>query len=504
MIDSRVLDQMFTAQEMSPRSVDDVIAQATFADKLRLCPALFGKPFHQLDIDAQNAIALRRLQQMINSMLLNPLWREHLAGAGFSAVPRDWEDWQRLPITDRDILNTFFMQKREGMIVPMTRGGFEVIASGGTSSGLPAETIYSQRELHDTYEIAGQFLGSFVLPGFLGGGAIKWIIMTLTDADMWSSGTMIGGVLQRTPGVNYIAAGTMSEIVFHHIMSFEGPKAVMGMSREIEALIPLGRSLPPADRESFRLAIYGSGIIQKKKLAELKDLYPKLEVLSYFASNQAEAIGLQLDPTGSLTSVPGLHLIEIVDADGRWVGVGEEGELLVTRLHAKEAPIIRMKLGDRMIRCEALVSDELVAERFEFAGRSSDILHIGETHHAARVVYTRLSDLLREAGFLDIDRESHEVQFQNDRDQRVLYLVASVDEPEAWTRQLARDVSAERLRSCFIDALKAGLPFFDRNERRHAALENTAYRFGVKLVAPNSTDIHRTRVGKTPLIKDFI
>ena len=504
MINSRVLDQMFTAQETSPRSVDDVIAQATFADKLRLCPELFGKPFHQLGIDAQNAIALRRLQQMINSMLLNPLWREHLAQAGFSAAPQDLDEWQRLPITDRDTLDTFFMKKREGMVVPMTHGGFEVIASGGTSSGLPAETVYSQRELHDTYEIAGQFIGTFVLPGFLGCGEIKWIIMTLTDADMWSSGTMIGGVLQRTPGVNYVAGGALSENVFHHIMSFEGTKAVMGMSREIEALIPLGRSMPAADRETFRLAIYGSGIIQKKKLAELKDLYPNLEVLSYFASNQAEAIGLQLDPTGYLTSVPGLHLIEIVDADGRWVKVGEEGELLVTRLHAKEAPIIRMKLGDRMIRREPLVSDELVAERFEFAGRSSDILHIGESHHAARTVYTRLSDLLREAGFLEIDRESHEVQFQNDRNERVLCLVASVDDPEERTRQLARDFSTEQLRSYFVDALKDGLPFFDRNEKRYAALEKTAYRFGIKLVAPDSTEIHRTRVGKTPLIKDFL
>lgn len=504
MPDSAVLDRMFTEEELNPHSIDDVAAQTTFAEKLRHVPALYGKPFHRLDIATQTALVFPRLQQMVNSLLLNPLWRERLNAAGFTTAPSDYDAWQKLPITDRDVLNTFFMGKREGVIVPMARGGYEVIASGGTSSGLPAETVYSQRELHDTYEMAGQFMGRFILPPYLPGDGMKWIVMTLTDSEMWSSGTMIGGVLQRTPGVNYVAAGTMSENVFRHILSFEGPKALQGMSREIEALIPLGKNIPLADRETFKLAIYGSGIIQKKKLEELKELFPNLQILSYFASNQAEAIGIQLDPAGHLVSVPGLHLIEIVDAEGHWVKPGEEGELLVTRLHANEAPIIRMQLGDRMIRHEDYVTDDLVAERFEFAGRSSDILHIGESHHTARIVYNRLCALLSESGFLDLDRESHEVQFQNQRGERVLHLVASVDRPDEAAARLDRALSPDRLRFCFVEALKAGLPFFDRDESHDKALERTAYRFGITLVEQGSETIHRTRVGKVPLIKDFL
>jgi phenylacetate-CoA ligase len=501
--DTAATDRMFTDEELDPRSIEDVIARTTFAEKLRSCPALLGQPFHRLPMDTQRAIVFQRLRQMVNTMRLNPLWRDRLAAAGFTQAPRTWNEWQAIPITDRDTLNRFFMGKREGLAVPMTRGGFQVIASGGTSSGLPTETVYSQRELHDTYALAGQFMGEFVFPNFLPRDEVTWLITTLSDHEMWSSGTMLGGVFQRTPGVNFIAAGPMSENVYHHIMSFEGPKAIMGMSRELEELIPLGRTMPLASRESFKLAMYGSGIIQKKKLEELKALYPNAAVTSYFASNQAEAIGMQLTPDGHLTAVPGLHLIEIVDANGKWVEVGEEGDLVITRLHATEAPILRMELGDRMIRREDFVTGELVAERFDFAGRSSDILHVGESHFPARVVYARLCALLTEAGLPDIDAEAHAVQFQNDRSERVLHLAAVVDKPEAWTHRLAA-VPPERIRAGFIAALQHGLPFFDRDEAHLKALETTAYRFGLRFEGEGSPAIHRTRVGKVPLIKDFL
>lgn len=499
------LDRLFNAAEITPATIDEVIAQETFASKLKQCPALFGKPFHQIDLDTQNAIIFRRLQQMFNTLNLNPLWQERFRRSGVSETPQSFTDWQQLPITDRDTLHDFYMGKhREGVVVPLTHGGFEVVASGGTSGGLPIETVYSQRELHDTYEIAGHFMGNFVLPNFLQGDDPRWIITTLTDYEMWSSGTMIGGVLQRTPGVNFVAAGPMTEMVYQHVMSFFGPKAIMGMSRELEGLIPLGKNLPLESRESFRLAIYGSGIIQSKKIEELKALYPNLQILSYFASNQAEAIGMQLQPDAFLTSVPGLHLVEIVDANGKWVEVGEEGELLITRLHAKEAPVPRMQLGDRMIRRPDFQSVFLVAEQFEYAGRSSDILHLGESHYAARPVYTALCTILHHAGFVNIDGVSHEIQLQNDRKEKMLHLVVSIDDPEGHLAQLNRLFDELRMREFFIQALKQALPFFDQTEKHLLALDNIVYHFGIRFVAQESPEIHRTRVGKVPLIRDVV
>jgi phenylacetate-CoA ligase len=496
------LERLFSEEELRPANIGAVIAQETFFSKMQQCAALFGKPYQRLDHGTQNAIVLRRLQQMVNTLKLNPLWNERLRAAGVSGVPRDFAEWQQLPVTDRETLNAFYMGKREGVVVPLEHGGFEIIASGGTSGGLPIETVYSLRELHDTYEIAGHFMGNFVLPQHLRGEGARWIITTLCDYEMWSSGTMIGGLLQRTPGVNFIAAGPMGEMVYRHVMSFAGPKAIMGMSREIEGLIPLGEKLPQGDRDSFQLAIYGSGLIQGKKVAELKALYPNLRIVSYFASNQAEAIGVQLEPGAFLTSVPGLHLIEIVDADGKWVQPGEEGELLVTRLHAREAPILRMQLGDRMIRRPALHSEALMAEQFEFAGRSSDILHLGESHYAAKPAYSALCDLLREAGLGDLDELAHAIQFQNDRNEKILRLLAAVDDPQAHSARLASLTGSERLRECFIQSLKRALPLFDQTEQQYRALERTAYRFEIRFVERESPEIHRTRVNKVPLIRD--
>lgn len=496
------LARLFSEAEIHPETRDDVLAQESFADKLKQCRTLFGQPFQALDLATQNAVVWQRLRQLVNTLRVNPLWRERLAAAGFSGAPERFEDWQRLPITDRETLNTLYMGQREGLVIPLDRGGFEVIASGGTSGGLPIETVYSQRELHDTYAIAGEFLGTFVLPNFLPAGAPRWIITTLHDYEMWSSGTMIGGLLQRTPGVNFVAAGPMSEIVYDHVMSFAGAKAIMGMSREIEGLISLGEKLPRAARESFRLAIYGSGIIQPKKVEQLKEVYPHLQILSYFASNQAEAIGMQLQPDGFLTSVPGLHFIEIVDAEGKWVEVGQEGELLITRLHATEAPILRMQLGDRMVRRPDFLSPTLNAEQFDFAGRSSDILHLGESHYSAQAAYANVCENLHRAGFADLARLAQEVQFQNNRTDKVLHLVASLERPDEYQAALRSRFSDEQLRACFIEALKGALSLFDRTEQQFSALERTPYRFDVQFVAWESPLIHRTRVGKVPLIRD--
>lgn len=500
--DIALLERLYVEHELRPRTLDDVVAQESFAEKLRHCRTLFGRPFLELELTLQSAIVFRRLQQLVNTLLLNPLWRERLRNSGVFAAPSNFLEWQQLPITDRETLNTFYMGKREGLVIPLHRGGFEVIASGGTSGGLPIETVYSLQELHDTYEIAGKFLGTFVIPNYLVSGAPRWIITTLHDYEMWSSGTMIGGLLQRTPGVNFIAAGPMGQMVFNHVMSFDGSKAIMGMSREIEGLIPLGADLPREARESFRLAIYGSGILQTKKVEQLKELYPNLQILSYFASNQAEAIGMQLRPDGFLTSVPGLHLIEIVDANGKWVETGEEGELLITRLHAKEAPIIRMQLGDRMIRRADYGGEALSAEQFEFAGRSSDILHLGESHYSAKTACALLSEALERAGIVDIAQQAHALQFQNDRTGKVLRLLVSLDRADEQLQMLRSRLNSERMQAYFVEALKSSLSLFDQTEAQFLALERTTYRFDLDFVSSDSPRIYRTRVGKVPLIKD--
>ncbi|NJL41802.1 MAG: hypothetical protein HC899_37860 [Leptolyngbyaceae cyanobacterium SM1_4_3] len=140
-----------------------------------------------------------------------------------------------MPVSDKSVMNEFFMGSRPGLVVPLSYGGFEIVASGGTSSGLPVEMVYSLRELQDTYKIAGEFIGEYVLGDYLAGDEPKWVATTLADFQMWSSGTMVGGVLQNIPGINYLAAGPVMKEVYQHIMCYEGRKRLWQFRRESQS-----------------------------------------------------------------------------------------------------------------------------------------------------------------------------------------------------------------------------------------------------------------------------
>jgi phenylacetate-CoA ligase len=494
--------RLIPAAELKPASVEDVARLPSFLGKLRACEQLFRSPYAEIGHPIQNALVLRRLQQMVNTLLLNPLWAERLKQAGLSDAPRDVEEWQAIPLSDKTVMRDFYMGARPGMVVPLSHGGFEIVASGGTSSRLPVETVYSLRELNDTYELAGDFMGRYQLCDYLSGDDPKWVMTTLADYQMWSSGTMVGGVLQKIPGINYIGAGPVMKDVFHHMMAYPGPKAILGISAGIAILSELGIGLSEAARLSFRVALYGSGVLPHRKQVELKALYPNLNILSYFAATQAETIGLQLRPDSAvLAAVPGLHLIEIVDADGRWVAEGEEGELVVTRLHAHEAPLPRYKLGDRMIRRPDLAGPGLKTQQFEFAGRSGDVIHLCDTQYAAPQVYAALCQQAKTVG-VDLEKISHEIQFFNDRRTKTLALIASVDNPAALNAGINYTLGPDGVRRVFVEALIYSLSLFNQGEANYHSIDKTGYQFELRFVGRSSDEIQRTSVGKVPLLRD--
>jgi phenylacetate-CoA ligase len=487
--------------EMKPATIPDVVALPAFAEKMQALEVLCGCPYSEIDHNVQDALVLRRLGQMINTMMLNPLWKEAINQAGLTAAPKDYEQWQQLPLADKTTQRELFMGNRPGLVVPLSYGRFEIVASGGTSSG-PVESVYSIRELHDTYKIAGDFMGKYMLPTYLTGDAPKWMITTLADYQMWSSGTMVGGVLQNIPDTNYIGAGPMSKEVYQYMMSYEGPKAIMGISASIACLTDLGEGMDQASRDSFRVAMFGSGLVPTRKQAELKEMYPNLVILSYFAATQAETIGLQLSPDSYLASVPGLHLIEIVDEEGRWVKEGEEGDLVITRLHAHEAPLIRFKLGDRMIRRANIDLPGLKTQQFEFSGRSGDIIHLNDTQYVASQAYESLCSELKKANVFDLDKLAHDIQFVNHRKDKKLCLIATVDDVEGMTARLDSVLGEDGLSPLFIDALIHSLSLFNKGEANPAYLKNTGYFFSIKLIDRQSEELHRTTVGKVPVIRD--
>lgn len=489
--------------ELKPESVDAVTKLPSFADKLRQCEQACSAPYSELAHDVQDALTLRRLQQMVNTVLLNPTWRTRLAAAGITEAPRTYEAWQSVPLAGKQDQRELLMDERPGMVVPLERGGFQVVASGGTSGGDPLEIVYSLRELRDTYEIAGRFMGTYQLGHYLRGDDPKWLCTTLADYQMWSSGTMVGGVLTNVPGVNYIGAGPVTAPVAEHMFSYRGPKALMGITAGIAILTELGAGMSRRARESFRVALYGSGVLPQRKRVELRAMFPNLVILSYFAATQAETIGLQLrEESACLSAVPGLHLIEIVDEQGRWVAEGEEGELVVTRLHAHEAPLLRLRLGDRMIRRPRLDGPGLTTTQFEFAGRSGDILHLNDSQYSARRAYDAVRDELRTAMAVDLDAVAHDIQFVNHRETKQITLLVAVDDAPGLTLRTEMALGPHGIQRLFTHALPKSLSLFNHGEANEASIEKTGYRFRIEFVPASSAQIERTPVGKVPLVRD--
>ncbi|MEU3460656.1 hypothetical protein ABZ721_11955 [Streptomyces sp. NPDC006733] len=490
-------------REWKPASIDVVAQLPTFATKMRACEQSCKVPYSEVPHEIQDALVLRRLQQQVNTVMLNPLWRARLREAGITEAPDTYEAWQHVPLSDKDVQRDFFMDSRPGMVVPLNRGGFEIVASGGTSGGRPLETVYPIRELHETYEIAGRFMGTYQLGEYLRGSDPRWLITTLADYQMWSSGTMVGGVLQNVPGINYIGAGPVTAPVLEHMFSYPGPKALMGISAGIAILSELGANMNREARESFRVALYGSGVLPQRKRVELREVYPNLSVLSYFAATQAETIGLQLRAESPyLASVPGLHFIEIVDDAGRWVAEGEEGELVVTRLHAHETPLLRLKLGDKMIRRPLLDGPGLKTRQFEFSGRTGDVLHLNDSQYSAARAYASVCEELKTATAMDLDAVAHEVQFVNHRESRTITLLASVDDVPGCTYRTDMALGPYGVQQVFVNALPRSLSLFNHGEANPAGIEKSGYHFHLKFVHKLSGEIERTAVGKVPLVRD--
>lgn len=486
-----------------PSNIEALHGLAPFLSTLERIESERACRFEALPLAEQEAVVIERLAQLVAICRLNPVWRARIDAALPSGHVASRADFEAIPLTDKETFRTMFTGSRPGMVVPIDACGFQIVASGGTSSGLPSETVYPLDELQETYRWAGAYMGRHITDRLLPGPGAKWFATTLADYQMWSSGTMVGGVLQSIPGINYIGAGPMNRDVFQHMMSYPGPKGIMGITASIALLPGFAEGLDPEARESLHIAMFGSGALSEKVRADLRAAYPNVKILSYFAATQAETIGLQLDPeTEVLTTIPGLHLVEIVDDEGRSVAPGEEGELVVTRLFGNRAPCLRYKIGDRVRRLEDRATPELNAMQFAFAGRSGDFMHIGDTQYSAERARTALVEEFRRRNLPDLDSLAIEIQFQVERSARSLTVVVACDHPERQTASLSAALGPAGSQPVIMAALVRSLSIFNSLEANEASLARTGFRFGMRLVAPHASELHRTPVGKVPLLVD--
>ncbi len=138
------LKKLYPTSQLKPKSITQVIKLPRFNEKLKECEQHFSASFDSFEYALQQEIILLRLQQIVNIQQLNPLWKQRFKDFNIKEAPQNFEDWQKLPVTDKHTAIDFFSGDRKGMVVPLEHGGFEIVASGGTSSGKPSGTRFAR------------------------------------------------------------------------------------------------------------------------------------------------------------------------------------------------------------------------------------------------------------------------------------------------------------------------------------------------------------------------
>lgn len=491
---TRGLDADLPIEALASADAMRIAALPSFLTLLQNLEGRLDRPYAAFPCDWQDAVVFRRLRQLVEICRSNRIWRERIDSAIGHGPLMDYGAFRALPFVSKAEFAAMFTGSRDGLVVPLEAGGFQIASSGGTSSGAPSEIVYSRQELWDTYHWAGAFIGRHLLKRHIPEGSRPWIGTTLSDRDLWSSGTMVGGVLQQIPDANYLGIGTMSGGTFRRIMAYPGHKCLMGTSGEIAALVDLANDLDERQRASLRIALYGSGAMYGGVQRDLRAAYPNLITLSFFAATQAETIGLQLSSGNEvLTAVPGLHFIEVVKDDGEWALPGEEGDLVITRLFGNHAPILRLKLGDRVVRLPDATDPALNSLNFSYVGRSDDLITFGKRQYYAPSVLRHLTEALRDYDVVDLSKLAYQFQFQQGS---TLDLCIELHHSHQLRAKLSSHEVRHRINQCVERAVKLSVGLDGFNARWKTGKDH----IHLVPVDVGSPRIVRTPLGKTPLI----
>lgn len=93
---------------------------------------------------------------------------------------------------------------------------------------------------------------------------------------------------------------------------------------------------------------------------------------------------------GRLHVAENVSIVEILDSTGRRCNPGEEGEVVVTNLHARTLPFLRYRIGDRAVLGSGTCpcgTEGTFLERV--AGRQGDRLHLPDGRHVSMFALTR-------------------------------------------------------------------------------------------------------------------
>jgi len=264
---------------------------------------------------------------------LNPAYRELLEGAGVD--PAAVGAWHRVPIIDKGWLARAGYDRQ-----PACPGPVLIVGTSGSTATqvlVPVTARCANRGLGDN------FLRTLAMSG-AGPGHRHWGI----EHRPYGQGEGVTGSsismtwLARHCGGNALVTAATAPLdeQLRRAAAFE-PDTISGSPGFLQQIARAAVALHPV------LLVYGGAALSGLDADRLRARFPRARLTAFYPTTEAGALGAAPGGDGIYRTFSETHLIEIVDADGRPVGVGSRGDVVVTQFDARAAPIIRYRVGDR-------------------------------------------------------------------------------------------------------------------------------------------------------------
>ncbi|MDX6376355.1 MAG: phenylacetate-CoA ligase [Gaiellaceae bacterium] len=316
-------------------------------------PRYLEERFERASVDEIRAHQLRTVSELLaevqaTNAFYGELWRSH--GADIDRVTSLEEFTARIPfVTKSDFLadqqaQPPYGRRHERSLA--TPGGRLLSTTSGTSGRGQEVHLQTAREMEG--------MGQVYSYGYRWAG-----LQPGDDLALAMPLTMLGGGRlefhgAQTYGLGVLAIGNYDAEHKVEVLRRFDPAGLVSITAYLGRLGAVLDGDPPAGMRAVMTGGEGAGFewllrLQDSWQAAVHDRYGSSQAGNDHAFTCEHGIGTVARP-GMLHNIDPYVLAEVIDpATGRHVGDGEVGEIVVTILYRRDAPIIRCRMGDRAV-----------------------------------------------------------------------------------------------------------------------------------------------------------
>lgn len=358
----------------SIKSIDDVIKlekNAPFIKTLAEFELAHGLPFEQIPYEFRQPLILGRLNELVQIMKVNPVWRKRLHQSDTGQVC-NFEEWQNIPISTRADLQSGYTDSKDLLVIPWQYGGHKSVASGG-SSGEPIVTIYRESEFSDIGHRAGPFWRRNIFK------SDPVTLMNLFGThNGWAGHELVRSILEGIPASNILPVGTITIPRVADFWVNQGVTDIAANPSVYSNLTKMLKELDPNRKyDQVKRAFYGGEFMNPLIAAKIKEAFPNSDLYSAYSSTQANSMAIQINPGDeSMQIMDDINYLEIVDDNDKPLPFGKTGRLLVTRLLGNGDQPLRLDLQDKASIDLPDPTDPVQSPKLKLFGRTGDYFRL--------------------------------------------------------------------------------------------------------------------------------